>query len=179
MNKRTITTFFKSDVAKKLLSALFGFGLATIIRPICNKKECTTHKLSKIDPTTIFKNKDSCMTFDTNITECTGDSIPIDTKFTPKSNFNVSSTDKLIIGGLVIALYIVCKLFNLSVPICIGLFLISVVVNMYLGPVPKINQIHPTPFNLLKTYKTNDTCFEFTSKDTDCTPDAQPIPLQL
>jgi hypothetical protein len=173
-------TFFETDIAKKLLSVLFGFGFATVIREICKSDYCTVNKASDIDSKTIFKNNDVCMTFDTAISSCTDTKpITIENTFTPKSNFKITQSDKIMILGVIGILFVSSKVLGLYFWSSTTVFLVSVYINMYLGPVAKTINHHPTPFNLDKTYKTKDVCFKYTSTPTECTPKAQPIPLQL
>ena len=172
-------TFFETHTAKKLLSVLIGFGIATIIRPMCKSEYCTINKASDIDPKTIYKNNEKCMTFDTTVSRCTDAVTTIDNKFTPISNFKIMTTDKIFICSILGALFILSRIFGLSFGLSGGVFIVSVYVNMYLGPIQKTVNIHPTPFNLNKTYKKNDVCFKYTSKNIECTPKAQSIPLQL
>lgn len=172
---------FETDVAKILLSLLFGFGLATIIRPMCTSDYCTINKLSNVNPNVLYKNNGDCMTFDTVIQDCDVDvdAVPLDNVEKSVSNFVITTSDKLLVVAIIGLLWIASKKLNLSFGLSTGIFVASMFVNMYLGPLPRINNVFPTPFNLDKTYTKNNVCFKYSQKPLLCTPQAQPIPLQL
>lgn len=170
--------FFETDVAKFLLSLLFGFGLATIIRPMCTSDYCTINKSSYVNPDVLYKNNGVCMTFDTVIQDCDVDTVPLDGN-PSVSNFVITTSDKLLVVAIIGVLWVASNKLNLSFGLSTGTFVTSMFVNMYLGPVSRINNVFPTPFNLDKTYKKNNVCFKYSQNPQLCTPQAQPIPLQL
>ena len=177
----TSPVFFETDVAKKLLSLLFGFGFATIIRPMCTSDYCTINRSSNVNPDTLYKNNNDCMTFDTVISQCQPNSnaVPLDNTNVDVSNFVITTSDKFLVFAIIGLLWVASKKLNLSFGLSTGIFLVSVFINMYLGPVSRINNVFPTPFNLDKTYTKNNVCFKYSQKQQVCTPQAQPIPLQL
>tara|TARA_X000000950_G_C13676036_1_gene561972 strand:- start:360 stop:599 length:240 start_codon:yes stop_codon:yes gene_type:complete len=58
-----------------IISIILGFGLATIFRKVCNKRDCVVHKAVPIDIINekIFKYNDKCYKFKASAETCNKD----------------------------------------------------------------------------------------------------------
>ena len=67
--------FFKSETGKHIMSAILGFGLATMFRVVCKERNCIIFKaleLGEIDGNT-FQQGNKCYTFKAKSVKCKKD----------------------------------------------------------------------------------------------------------
>ena len=170
------------------VSIIWGIGLATLIRPICQTtgKECIIHSHTAIDPSWIYSNNSKCMSFKKTIVPCTTDSIQIHNQWDPislsASNFNLSINDTIVLLFIIVVIWILCKnIVGVVEPdfyITSMSFIIFVVINMYIGPNKRTINLEPTPFNGDTSYKINngdisESCFKYDKIDVECVPNTE------
>lgn len=67
-----LTRFLHTQSGKYIMSALLGFGLATLFRTVCKGKNCIVFKAPPMDEIEdkIYKHQDKCYKFTPVTTKC-------------------------------------------------------------------------------------------------------------
>jgi len=67
--------FFKSETGKHIMSAILGFGLATMFRVVCKDRNCIIFKAPELADVEdkIFQQGDKCYTFKAKNIQCKKD----------------------------------------------------------------------------------------------------------
>lgn len=183
-------TFFKSHQGKTLISIIWGFGLATLLRPVCstNEKSCIAFQHSILKSQEVYKNGKKCMSFQHEQVPCTSDSIPINQSIldfekvlngNQKTRIKLHTIDLAVLCLFIAILYLLSKWIDSIVfPIALFTFCLMVLLHMYIGPTKKIIYIHPTPFNETNVYETTSgSCFKYNTVDATCDKKSTPLPI--
>lgn len=64
--------FFKTETGRHIMSALLGFGLATMFRVVCKERNCVIFKAPDLDKikNKIFQQDNKCYQFDMKSIKC-------------------------------------------------------------------------------------------------------------
>jgi len=64
--------FFKTDTGRHIMSAILGFGLATMFRVVCKERNCIIFKAPDLDKieNKIFQQDNKCYKFDMKSIKC-------------------------------------------------------------------------------------------------------------
>lgn len=67
-----LTRFLHTQSGKYIMSALLGFGLATLFRTVCKGKNCIVFKAPPMDEIEdkVYKHQDKCYKFTPVTTKC-------------------------------------------------------------------------------------------------------------
>lgn len=67
-----LSKFFRTDTGKHVMSAILGFGLATIFRAACKDRNCIIFKAPPLDETEnkVYEYDSKCYKFKTKIVKC-------------------------------------------------------------------------------------------------------------
>tara|TARA_Y100000816_G_scaffold292612_1_gene289093 strand:- start:12263 stop:12499 length:237 start_codon:yes stop_codon:yes gene_type:complete len=67
-----LSKFFRTDTGKHVMSAILGFGLATIFRAACKDRNCIIFKAPPLDEieNKVYEYDSKCYKFKTKIVKC-------------------------------------------------------------------------------------------------------------
>ena len=74
-----LSKFVQSETGRHIMSAILGFGLATLFRISCENRNCVKFKapdMSEVDDKT-FKHGDKCFRFAPNTRQCSNTAISV------------------------------------------------------------------------------------------------------
>jgi hypothetical protein len=67
-----LSKFFRTETGKHIMSAILGFGLATLFRTVCTDRNCIVFEAPPLDDIEgkIFKHGEKCYKFKSVSTKC-------------------------------------------------------------------------------------------------------------
>jgi hypothetical protein len=70
-----LSKFFHTNTGRHIMSAILGFGLATLFRVVCKERNCIIFKAPKLDDVQdkTFKHNGKCYKFSSQTQKCVSD----------------------------------------------------------------------------------------------------------